>query len=1174
MRPRSFPLRILTPTTIALSLLTLGTTPAQAAPPTIPLTTASGVSTDSATLEADINPQGKAGFYYFEYGLAPCSSNPCTKTPVPSGELKKSEANLRVKAPIEGLTPGTTYHFRAVASTPEGEAKGLDRSFTTLILPPPFGPCPNDLLRAGPSGEGPSLALPDCRAYERASPKDKNGVSLIGEPVPLRTSLSGDRIVFETSSGIPGAEGAQNYPYYQATRGKEDWSTQGLLPHGKAGDEAKVTGWSRDLSTSYSMAEISSTKERTFLARSSKDGTLETIVDYTKLGNVKETPLLPGTFFYAGAATDGSTVYLEATGPQQGDLSDKAAFNRNNLYAWERATDELHLAGVLPDGSTPPGGSLAGPYDWAKGTDKATLATGGALRRYYTQDNHAVSEDGKRVFFTAGDTGQLYLREEATEPTAETLHVSKSQKTNGKGPNKTDAAGTRPAAFMAATPEGSHAFFTSSEKLTNDATTGPEPDIFAAIARAPADDGDPLEIGCLPTSADWVDVDSTHIYWTDTEAGTIGRADLGCDKESIEANFIALPEIEIEKEPTKEPGVLTPSPPNPQDLAVGATHIYWTNATDGKKGTGTVGRVEIDGDDLKAECVKGASNPMGIDVNATDVYWANPVQINNNRGTIGRAKPDCTGANQEAIKMASFAFNSAPKGLELGATQIYWTMSQFALPEDFAYVVRRSFDGAEEQFTFIGTTPARGLAVNSTHVFWADVDDDSIGRAKLDFTDVDEKFIEGAGAPIGLAVNDDHVYWTANQEVPANPGNDLYRYEPETGELVDLVGGGPAPNGAEVKALLGTSEDGSRAYFAANGVLTATPNPQGDVATKGDCKGSALEGSGECNLYLWEEGVAGFRFVARLQAEGGIATSDALNWAPTTLGATVGRTEKTSRTSADGGVLLFRSQAQLSDYENAGIPEFYRYDAEEDSLLCPTCSPTGVLPAAAPTLGSIIAYLPGSSSGPPAPLQTRNLSADGNRLFFETTEALVAEDTNGLEGCPTFEAGSNSFPSCQDAYMWEASGEGSCESQAQNGGCLYLLSTGTDPQPSFFADASASGKDAFLITSRQGLVPEDQDQLFDVYDARVEGGLASQNQPPKPICLAEVCKPIPTPAPQAESPGTAGFQGPSDPTNARKPRPRCPKGKRKARVKGKVRCLGKRSRRVGKEEQGHRSRQQ
>ena len=52
-----------------------------------------------------------------------------------------------------------------------------------------------------------------------------------------------------------------------------------------------------------------------------------------------------------------------------------------------------------------------------------------------------------------------------------------------------------------------------------------------------------------------------------------------------------------------------------------------------------------------------------------------------------------------------------------------------------------------------------------------------------------------------------------------------------------------------------------------------------------------------------------------------------------------------------------------------------------------------------------------------------------------------------------------------------------------------------DPDPSFFADASASGRDAFIFT-RSRLVGQDQDELHDVYDVRAGGGSGSQNPPP------------------------------------------------------------------------------
>jgi hypothetical protein len=110
----------------------------------------------------------------------------------------------------------------------------------------------------------------------------------------------------------------------------------------------------------------------------------------------------------------------------------------------------------------------------------------------------------------------------------------------------------------------------------------------------------------------------------------------------------------------------------------------------------------------------------------------------------------------------------------------------------------------------------------------------------------------------------------------------------------------------------------------------------------------------------------------------------------------------------------------------------------------------------------------------------------------------------------------------------------------RDGGCLYLLSTGTSETPSYFGDASVLGNDAFIFT-RSRLVPSDTDEQTDIYDVRVDGGLASQNQPPPPPpCEGEACRGTGSSAPSTPSAGSAGFQGPGNPTSKR-----CPKGKLK-----------------------------
>jgi len=263
---------------------------------------------------------------------------------------------------------------------------------------------------------------------------------------------------------------------------------------------------------------------------------------------------------------------------------------------------------------------------------------------------------------------------------------------------------------------------------------------------------------------------------------------------------------------------------------------------------------------------------------------------------------------------------------------------------------------------------------------------------------------------------------------------------------------------------------------------------------------------------------------------------------------------RASRVSPDGRTLLFRSAEKLTSYENAGRPEFYRYRyGEPGSILCVTCNPTGVPPlevGEGPNLGHIVL---GEAIGQAAAATSlsRNLSADGNRVFFETSEALVAADINGREGCPLVESG---VRACEDVYEWEAEDSGTCESAEQNGGCLYLLSTGTSPNPSFFADASVNGDSAFIFT-RQRLVPQDEDSFQDVYDVRVGGGLASQNQPPPPVpCEGEACKGGAAASPALASPATTNVSE----SGNQKPRPvKCGKGKRKVKRHGKTVCVKK-----------------
>jgi hypothetical protein len=385
---------------------------------------------------------------------------------------------------------------------------------------------------------------------------------------------------------------------------------------------------------------------------------------------------------------------------------------------------------------------------------------------------------------------------------------------------------------------------------------------------------------------------------------------------------------------------------------------------------------------------------------------------------------------------------------------------------------------------------------------------------------------------------------------PNDEGNDLYRYDVESGDLTDLTPDPIDPSGADVRGVLGISGNGSYVYFAANGVLTNAPNARGESASLGNCSATSMAeeggGSGVCNLYLWHDGVV--TFIAPQQQQAQYAASDSANWLSALGTAQVG-IANTARVAPDGQTLLFRSQLSLTTYDNGGIPEFYRFSTGDEKVLCVSCDPSGAAPSGPATFQSL---KPVIDLNPfPAAILSRNLSTSGDRVFFETPSKLVAQDINGEDGCPlTAGFGSSRAFTCQDVYEWEADGTGSCHSKAQNGGCLYLLSTGTSPEASYFGDASLNGDDAFLFTEQQ-VVGQDHDQIFDIYDARVHGGIASQNPPPPPPpCLTpEACGgPVPPP-PTSQSPGSASFSGPGNQKPPRHKKKKKPHHKKKRHKK-------------------------
>ncbi|HEV7493067.1 hypothetical protein [Baekduia sp.] len=387
------------------------------------------------------------------------------------------------------------------------------------------------------------------------------------------------------------------------------------------------------------------------------------------------------------------------------------------------------------------------------------------------------------------------------------------------------------------------------------------------------------------------------------------------------------------------------------------------------------------------------------------------------------------------------------------------------------------------------------------------------GGLFLGASDDGSKVVFAAAASAGLT----------DDTVPGS-GQNLYLYDAANAShpLTDLT---PAAD-VNLDGLVGMGTDASYIYYVADGALA--PGAQA-----GDCQAS---GSGHCDLYVYHAGTT--RVVATLSRSG-----DSSDWAVPGSAGSGGMTYGQVFVTPDGKHMTFRSFGTPTGFDNrpatpgacafgASDPDepcsqVYVYDATAsqpaDRLRCASCNPTGARPLGPASLpvnigaAGVLAYAP------------RYLSADGTRLFFNSADSLTGRDTNGLSGCASLTAIALAFWPCQDVYEWEADGAGSCHGSTQNGGCLSLISSGSSDDTTSFLDMSADGSDAFFVT-RDQLVAQDQDGLYDVYDARVDGGLSSQVKPPPSDCAADACRGPLAAVPAAPLAATVSFSGPGNAT--------------------------------------------
>ena len=102
-------------------------------------------------------------------------------------------------------------------------------------------------------------------------------------------------------------------------------------------------------------------------------------------------------------------------------------------------------------------------------------------------------------------------------------------------------------------------------------------------------------------------------------------------------------------------------------------------------------------------------------------------------------------------------------------THIYWSNR---LDDTIG---RAKIDGTDVNNSFIDlsslTIDMGDLAVNNTHIFWAEIDNRFVGRANLDGSNIVEDLFDGSTEPSGVALNETFIY-VADEDIIARANID------------------------------------------------------------------------------------------------------------------------------------------------------------------------------------------------------------------------------------------------------------------------------------------------------------------------------------------------------------------------------------------------------------------
>lgn len=126
---------------------------------------------------------------------------------------------------------------------------------------------------------------------------------------------------------------------------------------------------------------------------------------------------------------------------------------------------------------------------------------------------------------------------------------------------------------------------------------------------------------------------------------------------------------------------------------------------------------------------------------------------------IGRANNDGSNLDQSFIGEPGSNDLGGACGVAVDGSHIYWA------EKGRDQIARADIDGNNPVYNFItGADEPCGVAVDSGHIYWANRGGGSIGRANLDGSNAEQGFISGIKLPCGIAVDGSSIFWATPQE--------------------------------------------------------------------------------------------------------------------------------------------------------------------------------------------------------------------------------------------------------------------------------------------------------------------------------------------------------------------------------------------------------------------------